>query len=181
MGSWLLVLGRTRGVLSRAARHSLARYLGLAGLGFGVDVTLLALLHRFTPLPSAAVVSIAFWLTYALNFVLNRRLAFHAERGPVGRQLARFLPQVIVDFVLTLTAVLAFQSLGLALPVARLLAAGANLALNYVLYRWWTFRGVPAVDGHPPTAVPERAAEPSRTAAASHHAESAPRPLPARR
>jgi putative flippase GtrA len=126
--------------LKKFARHSLTRFLALAALGFGVDLTLLAILHRFTPLPPAAVVSIAFWLTYALNFVLNRRFSFHAERGPVGRQLLRFLPQVLIDFVLTLSGVLAFQALGLALPVARILAAGTTLVLNYALYRWWTFR-----------------------------------------
>lgn len=135
----------------RLARHSLTRFLALAALGFGVDLTLLALLHRFTPLPAAAVVSIAFWLTYALNFALNRHFAFHADRGPIGRQLIRFLPQVLLDFVLTLGGVLAFQAFGLALPVARVLAAGTTLALNYALYRWWTFRSAPS----PVTARPE--------------------------
>ncbi|MFG1604968.1 GtrA family protein [Actinoplanes sp. NPDC049265] len=165
------MLRRTAAVLKRGVRHSLTRYLALAGLGFAVDVGLLALLHRFTPLPSAAVVSIAFWLTYALNFVLNRRLAFHAERGPIGRQLVRFLPQVLLDFVLTLSAVLAFQALGLALPVARIVAAGANLTLNYVLYRWWTFRGTRKTS-------PEVHPRPSFTA---HHAEPLPHSEPAAR
>lgn len=129
-----------RGRLASVARHSLPRYLALAALGFGVDLTLLWTLHRFTDLPAFAVVSIAFWLTYALNFALNRRLSFHATDGPLGRQVLRFLPQVLADFVLTLTAVLALRAIGLPLTVSRIAAGATNLAFNYVLFRWWTFR-----------------------------------------
>jgi putative flippase GtrA len=119
--------------------HPLPRYLVFAGLGFLVDLSLLALLHHYTSLPSAATVTIAFWLTYTLNFALNRRLAFHAGDRSLKRQLVRFLPQVVGDFVLTLTAVVALQEAGLGLTLARVVAGGTNLIFNYILYRWWTF------------------------------------------
>lgn len=131
---------RWRRRIGVVTRHSLTRYLALAALGFGTDLTLLALLNHFTTLPAFATVTLAFWLTYALNFVLNRRFAFHAEHRALGRQVLRFLPQVTGDYVLTLTAVLALRSLGLNLTVARVVAGGTNLVFNYVLYRWWTFR-----------------------------------------
>lgn len=131
---------RWRGRVTAVARHSLPRFLLLAAVGFTFDLTLLTLLHRLTSLPNAASVTLAFWATYALNFALNRHFAFHAHGRAVGPQLARFAPQVLGDYVLTLTAVLALQAIGLPLTVARVIAGGTNLVFNYVLYRWWTFR-----------------------------------------
>jgi len=131
---------RWRGRVTAIARHSLPRFLLLAAIGFAFDLALLALLHRLTPLPNAVSVTLAFWATYALNFALNRHFAFHAHGRAVGPQLARFLPQVLGDYVLTLTAVLALQAIGVPLIVARVIAGGTNLVFNYVLYRWWTFR-----------------------------------------
>ncbi|WP_203863048.1 GtrA family protein [Plantactinospora mayteni] len=120
--------------------HRFPRFAALAAAGFTFDLTTLALLNRYTPLPSPTAVTLAFWATYALNFALNRRFAFRANDRPVGPQLARFVPQVLGDYLLTLTAVLALQAIGVPLVAARIIAGGTNLVFNYVLYRWWTFR-----------------------------------------
>jgi putative flippase GtrA len=131
------------GWLQRVYRHSFTRFaaFGLAGLAF--DMTVLALLVGFTPLPAIVCVAIAFAATYALNFALNRRYSFGAT-GHVGPQLARFAPQVSADFVLTIVGVeLLTTGLGLGVLVARVLAGGTNAVLNYTAYRWWTFRKAP--------------------------------------
>ncbi|WP_203718633.1 GtrA family protein [Asanoa siamensis] len=132
----------------------MTRFLALAALGFGFDLTLLAVLDATTPLPPAATVTIAFWLTYALNFALNRTFAFHANGHGVRGQLARFAPQVLGDYVLTVVGVTALGALGLGLVPARIIAGGTNLVFNYVLYRWWTFRRRP----EPPPAPAEEPA-----------------------
>ncbi|HEV7709690.1 MAG TPA: GtrA family protein [Asanoa sp.] len=141
------------GRASKIYRHSLTRFLALAALGFAFDLTLLAVLHAITPLPTAATVSIAFWVTYTLNFALNRRFAFHADRQSVRGQLARFAPQVLGDYLLTLIGVTLFGALGLGLVLARIASGGANLIFNYVLYRWWTFRRGPSPAPAPPPPV----------------------------
>jgi putative flippase GtrA len=123
----------------RLLRHSVTRFLGLAAVGFAFDLTLLGALTRYTQLPTAATVSIAFWVTYALNFTLNRYFAFEAHGRPVGPQLARFVVQVLGDYALTVAGVLALQRLGLPVIPARIVAAGTNLVFNYLLYRFWTF------------------------------------------
>lgn len=123
------------------ARRSSVRFLAVSAVGYAFDLTLLLVLEAWGTLPRAVDVSIAFWVTYALNFVLNRSLAFHAADGDVRAQLARYLPQVVADYALTLGGVeLLAGGLGLPLPVARCLAAGTNAAFNYSAYRWWTFR-----------------------------------------
>ena len=129
-----------------------ARFLAFAALGFAFDLGLLLLLRHMTPLPGYACVSIAFWATYALNFVLNRYFTFEANHSNVGPQLARFAVQVIGDYALTLAVSLGLQALGLNLALSRLAAGGTNLVFNYVLYRWWTFR--------PPTPVSDPAPDP---------------------
>jgi putative flippase GtrA len=153
-------VGRAERILRLAARHSLTRFLGLAALGFGFDLGLLAVLAATTPLPAPATVSIAFWVTYALNFALNRTFAFHAGGHGMRGQLARFAPQVLGDYALTVVGVTALGALGVGLVPARVIAGGTNLVFNYVLYRWWTFRRRPD-----PTAAP--AEEPELALAAA--------------
>ncbi|MFC5381281.1 GtrA family protein [Aquipuribacter nitratireducens] len=126
--------------LSRVQRHSLTRFLAFSAFGLAFDLTVLALLDAFTPLPRLASVAIAFVLTYALNFVLNRWYAFDAAHGHAGAQVSRFLPQVAADFLLVLFGVQLLLLTGMPLLVARVLSASTNAVLNYCAYRWWTFR-----------------------------------------
>ncbi|MET7401441.1 GtrA family protein [Dactylosporangium sp. NPDC005572] len=125
--------------MRRIWQHSLTRFCLLGMVGFGFDLALLALLKTVTPLPVWAAVTIAFWVTYALNFVLNRYFAFHAQDRPVGPQVLRFVAQVLGDYALTLGAVEGLHALGVPLLVARIAAGGTNLVWNYLLYRFWTF------------------------------------------
>ncbi|MEV4537561.1 GtrA family protein [Asanoa sp. NPDC049518] len=142
-------MSRATRIVRLAYRHSVTRFLALAGVGFAFDLTLLAVLDAVTPLPAPATVSIAFWVTYALNFALNRTFAFHASGEGVRGQLARFAPQVLGDYVLTVAGVTALGALGVGLVPARIIAAGTNLVFNYVLYRWWTFRRRPESEQTP--------------------------------
>ena len=142
-----------RARLRRISQHSLARFalFGAAGLAF--DMALLALLSHFTPLPPAVAVTLAFAATYGLNFVLNRRFSFGAAGGHAGLHVARFAPQVAVDYVLTIAAVETLMALGAGLFTARVLAATTNAVFNYCTYRWWTFRPADGPGADPPVIV----------------------------
>lgn len=133
--------------LSRPIRHSTVRFALVGAAGYALDVTILALLTWHGGLSRPVNVSIAFWVTYAVNFVLHRRLTFGAHTAAVGGQLVRYLPQVLADYALTLGAVEVLTALGLGLVEARLVAGGTNAVLNYCVYRWWTFRGAVHPDG----------------------------------
>jgi putative flippase GtrA len=152
-------------LLLRAWRHSALRFLFFSGVGYSFDVTVLLLLESAGWFPLLANVTIAFVLTYALNFTLNRWFAFDAAHRDLGRQLGRYIPQVSVDYLLTLGGVWLFATV-LGMPVfwARLLAATTNLVFNYTVYRFWTFRrtgrpaatseATPAVTSSPAAAPP---------------------------
>lgn len=134
--------------LHRLSGHSATRFLAVSTAGYAFDLALLFSLRALTPLPTAALVSIAFWVTYAVVFALNRTFAFRATDGSVRGQLARYLPQVLADFALTLGGVELFsRALGASLLAARMLAAATNATFNYLAYRWWTFREAGAPPG----------------------------------
>lgn len=158
-----------RSFLVRAYHHSFARFALFGALGLAFDVSLLWLLVTTTPLANGVALTVAFVTTYLLNFFLNRRFSFGAK-AHLGTQLARFAPQVGVDYVLTVSAVETFTRLGIALLAARILAGGTNAAFNYAMYRWWVFQpghsaglsraDVPRVSARPdaaPQAKPSRA------------------------
>lgn len=135
--------------LARAYRHSLTRFLFFSGVGLTFDLTVLLLLRQYTAMPLWAAVTVAFVLTYALNFMLNRWFAFDAAHGHAGGQLRRFLPQVLADYLLVVFAVSVLAALGLPDLVARTMSAATNAVLNYCAYRWWTFRDGGAGGGSP--------------------------------
>lgn len=123
----------------RAYRHSFTRFCAFGLLGLGVDVSLLWLLISTVTTNRPLAVSLAFAATYALNFTLNRFFSF-AAHGPVAGQVARFVPQLAADYLLTVGAVEVLTDAGLGILTARILAGGTNAALNYTAYRFWTFR-----------------------------------------
>ena len=125
---------------ARLYRHSLTRFLFFSGIGLSFDLSVLLALRQYTAMPLWAAVTVAFVLTDALNFCLNRWFAFDAAHGAAGGQLRRFLPQVLADYLLVVFAVSALVWLGLPDLVARTLSAATNAVLNYCAYRWWTFR-----------------------------------------
>src|SRR4051794_3516906 len=122
----------------RVYRHSLTRFAAFGLLGLGIDVALLGILLRLTPVAGPVAVTIAFAVTYVINFFLNRAFSF-AAHGAVAGQLARFLPQVLLDYLLTIAAVAVLTGWGTPLVPARVIAGGTNATVNYLLYRFWTF------------------------------------------
>lgn len=129
------------GLVSRVYRHSVTRFLFFSGIGYSFDITVLLLLERADWFPLLVNVTIAFVLTYALNFFLNRYFTFDAAHRDIRGQLGRYIPQVLADYGLTLGGVWFFAEIvGLPVFAARFLAAGTNLVFNYLVYRFWTFR-----------------------------------------
>jgi putative flippase GtrA len=151
---------RRAGWVSRAYRHSGTRFLFFSAIGYSFDVTLLLLLEWAAWFPLLVNVTIAFALTYALNFVLNRWFSFDAAHRNLRGQLGRYIPQVSVDYLLTLGGVAFFaEVVGLPVFAARFLAASTNLVFNYTAYRFWTFRKGrgrgPADEGSEPASSPQ--------------------------
>lgn len=122
-----------------SARRSLAGYLVVGGLSFGVDLGLLVTLHGVFGVRLLVASGVAFWCGLAVNFLLNRGVVFPGGSAGTRTQLLRYLALVAVNFAVTLAVIAALTGLGVAYPLAKAAATGLLVALNYAAYRWWVF------------------------------------------
>lgn len=125
-------------VVRRAYEHSLLRYLVIGVLSFAADAGTLYLTHGVLHMWLPLATTIAYAIAFIINFGLNRAWAFESS-SPVGRQLTRYIGLVLVNYLLTLAIVTGLAGLGLVYLLAKVIATGVTVALNYVAYRTWVF------------------------------------------
>lgn len=111
---------------------------------FGVDLTILTLLHSGlgAPLPIAVTVgyACAFGLAYVLNRVFNFRS--HADVGP---QMTVYVVVVVINYLAFILGVSnALAALGVEYHLARIVAGGCEAIYMYSAMRWVVFRGTGA-------------------------------------
>ncbi|GIF47123.1 putative flippase GtrA [Asanoa ferruginea] len=123
----------------RWAPRELVGFAMLGGFTFGVDLTLLWLLRRSTPLPVPAAVTTAYVGAVALNYVLNRTVNFRSH-APVAGEASRYTLVALTDYLLTLGVTTGLSAAGANLAAARILAAAFVAFFNYAAARWWIFR-----------------------------------------
>lgn len=124
--------------------------LGFALLGmftFAIDLVLLAVLERATPLPLPVSVTLAYAVAFGLNYLLNRTLNFRSQ-APVGPQAARFALVVGCDFGITLGTTTGLSAVGVDFRAARIVAGACVAVFTYSACRWWVFRDTLPDRGH---------------------------------
>ena len=124
--------------LRRAVPADMVGYLVLGVVTFAVDVVLLVLLDRLTPLPLPVCVAAADTLAWALHFQLNRTLNFRSC-APAGPQALRYGVVVCGCLVISAGVTSGVAELGVNVAVARLVVGGCIAACGYVACRWWVF------------------------------------------
>lgn len=129
--------------IARLARdervRSLARYLIVGLVSYGIDIGLLTLAWYVLRLPLWLATSIGFWGSFAVNFVLSRHWTFDAANHPVGAQLVRYGVLVAVNYVVTVLAVMALHQAGLPVVAARTITLAVLTASTFIIYRTWVF------------------------------------------
>jgi putative flippase GtrA len=117
-------------------------FLGFAlinGLTFGVDLTLLTLARSVLGLPLPVSITVSYLCAFALSFVLNRSLNFRSH-SPVGRQAARYVVAIVVNYVVFLLGVGdGLAVMGLEYHLARILAGACEGVFLYCVMRWFVF------------------------------------------
>ena len=124
--------------LSKIVPASLLGFAVINGFTFGVDLTLLTVLHAFVPLPVA--VTLAYASAFALSYVLNRAFNFrsHAQVGP---QVAVYIAVVVVNYLAWILGVGAgLTALGVDYRLSRIVAGGCEAVYMYCTMRWVVFR-----------------------------------------
>ena len=114
-------------------------YCIINGLGFLIDMSLLAVFFRGVGLPYPVSVSVGYGLSAIYSFFVNRWLNFHSH-GNLGRQGGRYAVTMVTNYVcLTLGFSTLLESLGVLFELARFTAAGVEALYVYVMLSVWVF------------------------------------------
>jgi putative flippase GtrA len=117
---------------------SVARYLAAGILAFLVDFGLLALFREVFGWPTAVAAAVAFLLSFAFTYTIQRTLGF-VSRAPHGRALLRYTILVAFNTVATAVIVTLVDQTAAGWGVGKVIATGATTIWNYFAYRWWVF------------------------------------------
>lgn len=158
--------------LRRVVPATFVGYCVLNGFTFGLDLVLLTVGYRVLHLPNWLAVTLAYGTALTLAYLLNRWFNFRSH-GAVGRQSARYLAVVVVNytaFILGLGSGLTY--LGVQFQLSRIIAGVGEAIWMYSAMRWIVFR-----DTLPnrPAPAPD---EPADDAHATHENPEKSQPLP---
>lgn len=122
-----------------SVRRDISGYLLAGVLSYGVDVGALFTLHALLAVPLLVAASLAYLLSFLVNFSLNRRVLFKGGSG-FGVQMARYIALCLVSYVVTLGVMSALVSMGIHYLVAKTLAVTVIAVGNFTVCRGWVFR-----------------------------------------
>lgn len=122
-----------------ALRHRrILAYLVVGVASFTVDVGSLVTLRELVGTAVWVAATSGYWLSVAVNFVLNRALAFRDRLHSVV-SVARYAVLLGANWLATLAIISVSEGLGLAYLVGKVSAVVVLMALNYVAYSRWVF------------------------------------------
>jgi putative flippase GtrA len=127
-----------------------ARYLAAGFLAFLVDFGLLALLRLVLEWPTAIAAGVAFLVSFAFTYTIQRTLGF-VSRAPHGRALVRYTILVAVNTVATAVIVASLDQTAAGWGIGKVVATALTTIWNYFAYRWWVF-----AEGTTPTSVTDQ-------------------------
>ncbi|WP_130866682.1 GtrA family protein [Acidipropionibacterium timonense] len=117
-------------------------YCIINGLGFLLDISLLALFYQGVRLPYSLAVSLGYGTSVVYGFIVNRWLNFQAH-GHVGRQSGRYAVTIALNYLIFIVAFSTLlHHLGVQAQVARVVSAAMEGIFVYVMMSLWVFRGV---------------------------------------
>jgi putative flippase GtrA len=126
--------------------RSVARYLAVGLLSYGVDIGILTLCWSVIGLPLWMSTSAGYWVSFGVNFLLSRHWTFGVSHLAPGSQLLRYSVLVAVNFVVTLLAVTGLHRIGLGVLVAKTITLAVLTASTFIVYRTWVFTDKGSVD-----------------------------------
>jgi len=118
----------------------LLRYVVVGVVSFTVDFGALTTSFKVLHTPLWVATSIGFWLSFVVNFLLNKHFSFQAPNR-TSRQLVRYTILVTVNYLITLGIVDGAEAIGIGYLVGKAVALCLLTAGTYLVYRRWVFAG----------------------------------------
>lgn len=114
------------------------KYLLVGGSAFALDFGLLALLKSGVGLPAWLAAALAFALSTAWSFFLQRKVTFSADMN-VGNSAARYGILLVANMLLTAGIVEVFDRLLEMYLVGKVVATALTTAWNFPIMKYWVY------------------------------------------
>lgn len=139
-GAMAAVVRRLPFGLARVVPPTVVGYIIINGCTFAVDLTLLTVFHGVLHWPLPLAITGSYATAFVLSYVLNRMLNFRSHAA-VGPQLARYIPVVVVNYLVWILGVGdGLTALGLEYQLSRVAAGLCEAVYIYCAMRWFVFR-----------------------------------------
>lgn len=120
-------------------KHNFVRYLFVGGSTFILDLGLLILLHEEFNINVPIATSVAYWVSIAYNFSLNRYWTFNnEERESLRRHLTAYLLLLGFNYLFTVIFV-SLMSQVIYVGLAKILAVPIQMLWTYPCYKRYVF------------------------------------------
>jgi len=127
-------------------KHHFIRYLFVGGTSFTIDFSLLFVLHGKAHIHLAIATSIAYWLSIAYNFLLNRSWTFSArDKTDLRRHLTSYLVLLGFNYLFTVIFV-DIASHQINYLIAKALSVAISMSWTYFAYKHYIFTTTQAVE-----------------------------------
>jgi putative flippase GtrA len=115
--------------------HHFVRYLVVGGSTFAIDFTLLFILHGKLGVRLAIATSLAYWISIAYNFMLNRTWTFSArDKSNLHKHLGSYL--ILLGFNYTFTVIfISLLSHSMNYLIAKVIAVAIQMSWTYLVYK----------------------------------------------
>ena len=115
------------------------RYLAVGGSTFVIDFLLLFALHGKLNVQLAVATSVAYWISIAYNFMLNRAWTFSArDKSDLRRHLSSYLVLLAFNYGFTVLFI-SLASHHINYLLAKAIAVGIQMSWTYLIYKKFIF------------------------------------------
>jgi putative flippase GtrA len=127
-------------------RHHFIRYLFVGSTTFIFDFALLFLLHGKASVDLAVATSIAYWVSIAYNFFLNRSWTFSArDKTDLRRHLSTYLILLGFNYLFTVVFV-SLASHHINYLLAKAISVAISMSWTYFAYKNYIFTSKPPAE-----------------------------------
>ncbi|MCA4132242.1 GtrA family protein [Arthrobacter sp. M4] len=117
----------------------LLKFLIVGGLSFALDLGLLVVLHELFLVDLWIATPIAFLVSLAFNFLLQRSFTFQSD-SKAHISLVKYGALVVFNLVATDVIVNFFDHVGAGYGIGKAVATISTTVWNFFLYKHWIFR-----------------------------------------
>ena len=119
---------------------SFRRYLFVGFSTVFIDLFILVLLREHFGGGIFSAVSIAYWLSIAYNFFMNRHWSFEAGHGVAPKQMTQYGILLGFNYLTTLAIVSSIESAGVSEYIGKVIALCVTISWTYVIYKKVIFK-----------------------------------------